>query len=77
MKVANKQPSKPPRPGWVHLPDEHLPRPNYFPSGMAMGTTFIFWGLITSYVVILIGVGLFIASFAGWITEIRHERTKH
>lgn len=63
-------------PGWQPLPVEHLPRPTFFPAGLAMGTTFIFWGLITSWVIILIGVGLFTAALAGWITEIWHER-KH
>jgi hypothetical protein len=60
--------------GWEPLPHEHLPRPNYFPAGLAMGTTFLFWGLITSWVILLIGIGLFTAALAGWLTEIRHER---
>jgi len=63
-----------PHPTWEPLPHEHLPRPTYFPAGLAMGTTFIFWGLITSLVIFLVGVGLFAAALAGWITEIRHER---
>ena len=65
-----------PRPGWEALPHEHLPRPTYFPAGLAMGTTFMFWGLITSLVVFLVGLSLFIASLAGWITEIRNERKR-
>jgi hypothetical protein len=60
--------------GWEPLPDERLPRPTYFPAGLAMGTTLFFWGLITSLVVFLAGVGLLIAALAGWINEIRHER---
>ena len=68
--------SKPASPEWEPLPHEHLPRPTYFPAGLAMGTTFIFWGLITSVVIFFVGVGLFIAALAGWITEMRHER-KH
>jgi multisubunit Na+/H+ antiporter MnhE subunit len=39
-----------------------------------MGTTFIFWGLITSWVIFLVGIGLFTAALAGWVSEIRHER---
>ncbi len=61
---------------WEPLPHERLPRPTYFPAGLAMGTTFMFWGLITSWVILLIGIGLFAAALAGWLTEIRHER-KH
>ena len=29
-----------------------------------MGTTFIFWGLITSWVIFLAGIGLFVAALA-------------
>lgn len=60
---------------WEPLPPERLPRPNYFPAGLAMGTTFFFWGFITSWVILAVGGGLFIASLAGWISEIRHERS--
>src|SRR6266404_2685341 len=60
-------------PGWQVLPDTPLPHPTYFPAGLAMGVAFIFWGLITTWVVWLVGVVLFIAALAGWITEIRHE----
>ena len=61
--------------GWEVLPHEHLPNATYFPAGLAMGTTLIFWSFITSWVIFLVGVALFIASLAGWISEIRHERT--
>src|SRR5438105_14543919 len=64
-------------PGWQVLPDVPLPHPTYFPAGLAMGVAFIFWGLITTWVVWLVGVALFIAALAGWITEIRHEYKSH
>ena len=68
----------PTHPGWEPLPDEHLPRPNFFPSGAAMGTAFIFWSIVTSPVIFFIGVALFAASLAGWISEMRrHERKYH
>ncbi len=69
----NSNPDEVPE-GWETLPDEKLPRPNYFPAGLAMGTTFFFWGFITSWVILGVGAALFIASLAGWITEIRRER---
>jgi hypothetical protein len=62
---------------WERLPAEHLPRPTYFPAGLAMGIAFLFWGLITSLVTFLVGLALFIASLAGWIAEIRYERKHH
>src|ERR1700730_5540280 len=64
-------------PGWQVLPDTPLPHPTYFPAGLAMGIAFVFWGLITTWVVWLVGVVLFIAALAGWITEIRHEYKSH
>ena len=60
--------------GWEPLPHETLPRPNFFPAGLAMGITLILWGLITSWVILAVGIGLFAASFAGWIYEILRER---
>src|ERR1043166_68018 len=60
-------------PGWQRPPDEPLPRPTYFPAGLAMGVAFIFWGLITTWPVWLVGVVLFVAALAGWVTEIRNE----
>ena len=60
-------------PGWQVLPDVPLPHPTYFPAGLAMGVAFLFWGLISTWAVLLVGVALFIAALAGWITEIRHE----
>jgi hypothetical protein len=60
---------------WEPLPPESLPRPNFFPAGLAMATTFIFWGLITSWVIVAVGIALFSASLAGWIYEILRERS--
>lgn len=62
------------KPNWTALPNEHLPHPTYFPAGMAMGVAFFFWGLITSCVILAVGICLFIAALAGWITDLRHER---
>ena len=42
-----------------------------------MGVTFLFWGLISNWVVLLVGIALFAAAMAGWITEIRHEHKSH
>jgi hypothetical protein len=64
-------------PGWQVLPDEPLPHPTYFPAGLAMGVAFMFWGLISNWVVSLVGLALFAAALAGWITNIRHEHKSH
>jgi hypothetical protein len=41
---------------------------------MALGITFVAWGLITSPIVLGAGCTLFAVSLAGWIGEVRHER---
>jgi hypothetical protein len=68
-----RQPQVPPC--WEPLPPERLPRPTFFPAGVAMGTAFIFWGLITSWVVLAVGISLFAAALAGWIYELLRERS--
>lgn len=65
-----------PHAGWTPLPLDHLPSPTYWPAGLALAITFIFWGLITSWVILAVGIVQFIASLAGWIQDIRNER-KH
>lgn len=64
-------------PGWTKLPVEHLPPATFWPSGLALAITFIFWGLISSWVVLGIGIGLFAVALSGWITDLRHERQHH
>jgi hypothetical protein len=65
-----------PPPGWTQLPVEHLPRATSWPAGLALAITFLFWGLITSWVILTLGGALFVVSLAGWITNLRDER-KH
>lgn len=61
---------------WTALPLEHLPLPTYWPAALGLAITFIFWGVITSWVVLVVGLALFAVSLGGWIYDIRHER-KH
>jgi hypothetical protein len=62
---------------WQRLPVEHLPVATFWPSGLALAITFIFWGLISSWVVLGIGIGLFAVALSGWITDLRDERKHH
>lgn len=52
----------------------HLPRPTFWPAGVALGITLLFWGLIGSIPVLVSGIALFVASVIGWIKDIRNER---
>ncbi len=61
------------REGWSTPKPDRIPRSTAWPAGLAMGITFFGWGLITSPIVLGIGLAVFLVSLAGWIGEIRHE----
>jgi hypothetical protein len=69
-------------PGWHKPLPEKLPSPGYWPALMALGITFMLWGLavgfneVVSTIVILffIGLVLFVTALAGWIGDMRNER---
>jgi hypothetical protein len=78
MATEISKPAPPePHPGWTVLPPEKLPEPGVWPVTMALGITFLVWGLVTSLIITGVGVALFAVALAGWIRDIRHERTKH
>ncbi len=60
--------------GWSTPRPEVLPRPTYAPAGLAFGAVFLLWGILTSYIVSIVGLVIFIISLAAWIGEILHER---
>jgi hypothetical protein len=70
-------PDEPPmrRPVWIPVPPEPVPRPTYCPAGMAMGAALVFWGIITTWLILAVGAALFAAMLTGWIVEIRRART--
>ena len=47
------------REGWSAPKPEHIPRPTAWPAGLALGITFFAWGLITSPIVLGVGLALF------------------
>jgi hypothetical protein len=61
---------------WTVLPPEKLPGPTVWPAALALGITFLIWGLVTSLIITGVGVFLFVVALAGWIQDIRHERNK-
>jgi hypothetical protein len=63
-----------PKAGWSKARPERIPRPTVWPPAMALGVTLLAWGLITSPVVLGLGIVLLVASLGGWIGEIRHDR---
>lgn len=65
------------REGWNVPKPEHLPRRTPWPIAAALGTVFIFWGVVTSYLIFAVGVGVLSLAVVGWIREIRREGTSH
>ena len=53
-------------PGWQALPRHTTAAPNLFPGRAGHGIRLSLWGLITTWVVLAVGVVLFIAALAGW-----------
>ena len=50
-----------------------IPRPTYAPIALAFGLTLLFWGFVTSPVVLGIGLLVVGVSTAGWIGEMRRD----
>jgi hypothetical protein len=60
------------RPGWQRLEHTALPAPTYWPAVLALGITFLAWGLLTSLIISGVGLVLFALALAGWIGDLRH-----
>ncbi|MGB3364002.1 MAG: hypothetical protein WBB48_04415 [Thermodesulfobacteriota bacterium] len=69
-------------PGWHKPLPERLPTAGYWPAIMALGITFMLWGLAVGFnevvstiiILVLIGLILFSLALAGWIGDLRNER---
>ena len=60
---------------WSSPKPEVLAEPTWWPAALAFGSTLLAWGLVTSFIIALIGLAVFAVSLAGWIRDIRHEQT--
>jgi len=58
---------------WPKARPERLPHPTYWPFFLAMGLAFLFWGLLTNWVISAAGLLIFTIALAGWIRILRHE----
>ena len=61
------------RPGWQPVENIHLPAPTYWPAVVALGITFLAWGIVTSLVILAVGLILLAVGIAGWIGDMLHE----
>jgi hypothetical protein len=60
--------------GWSAPKPEILTRPTWWPAALAFGVTLSALGLITSAILLALGLAIAIVSLAGWIGDICHER---
>ena len=60
--------------GWSRPQPDHLPKPTAWPAALSLGATLLVWGIVTQWLITLIGLLLFVVSLVGWIQDIRKER---
>jgi hypothetical protein len=61
------------REAWPKAKPQRLPRPSYFPFFFALSLLFLFWGMVSLWVMAVTGfVGLCV-SLAGWIGDLLAE----
>jgi hypothetical protein len=61
------------RKGWTSPRPDRIPRDTYAPAAAALGITFVFWGVVTTPIISVVGIVLFGISLAAWIGEAQHE----
>jgi hypothetical protein len=61
---------------WEKATPQELPEPTYWPFFLALSVVLVGWGLLTIWLMSVVGaVGMGI-SLAGWINDLRYERRK-
>lgn len=59
---------------WQKARPEELPEPTYWPFFLAMGLNFMFWGMLTTWIIGLTGLLIFTIALTCWIKLLRHDR---
>ena len=58
--------------GWSTPLPEKIPPPTYAPAFLALGITFLLFGVVSSYVFSAAGVVLIVVSISKWVGELLH-----
>ncbi len=62
------------REGWNAAKPETLPRRRtVWPAATALGIILIFFGVVTAWLVVIVGVVLLGVAVVGWIEEVRYD----
>lgn len=60
---------------WTAKPlPERLPRPTFWPAALSLAVTLVAFGVVTSWIISLVGLALFVVSATGWFMELRYEQ---
>ncbi len=59
-------------PGWSTPLPEKTPPPTYAPAFLALGITFLLFGVVSSYVFSAAGLLLMVVSISKWVGELLH-----
>ena len=62
-----------PTPEWIPVSTEHMPQPGYWPAMLALGMVFTLWGLVTTWMISVVGALLIGVAVFGWIGVISHD----
>ncbi len=54
---------------WNRAKPYTLPRPTYWPAALALGNSLLLWGILTTWILSMIGAALCAVSLAGWVRE--------
>jgi len=51
-----------------------LPEPTFWPVTLALASTLLFWGILTTWIISAAGLVLFVLSLSGWIRDLLREQ---
>jgi len=64
-------------PGWTLPNPDEIPLPTYWPVVLGVGIVLMAFGVVTTFLVSLIGLILFLIALFGWLGDIQNEQRTH
>jgi hypothetical protein len=59
---------------WYDPEPATLAEPTYWPIILAVGITLLAWGVVTSYLLSILGFGMAVVAIVNWIGDLRREQ---
>lgn len=63
------------RADWNAPLPEKLPKPSVWPMVVAFGSCLLAWGIVTSWIISVVGLVAFITGITGWVMDMRNEQS--